>query len=77
MMTDDPIRSPLKRRLLVLRLATIGGAASMPGIAAAQGECVEVPLDEQLQYPLDTFRQPRHPLGGERCRLRLGLTRHD
>ena len=36
-MTDGPIRSPLKRRLLVLRLATIGGAASMPGVVAAQG----------------------------------------
>lgn len=26
-------------------------------IAAAEGTCIEVPLDEQLQYPLDTFRQ--------------------
>jgi hypothetical protein len=42
-MIDDPTNSPLKRRLLVLRLATIGGAASVPGVVAAQGQKSGVP----------------------------------
>jgi translation initiation factor IF-2 len=36
-MSDDPIRSPLRRRLMVLRLAALGGAAAVPGVAGAQG----------------------------------------
>lgn len=35
-MPDEP-NSPLRRRLLVLRLAALGGAAGLPGIASAQG----------------------------------------
>ena len=50
-MTDDPIRSPLKRRLLVLRLATIGGVASVPVVAAAQGPKSSVPEAPRAPAP--------------------------
>ena len=36
-MAEDPTRSPLQRRLLVLRLAALGGASALPGAALAQG----------------------------------------
>ena len=69
MMTDDPIRSPLKRRLLVLRLATIGGAASLPGIAAAQGakspapDAPRVPAPPAQQRPGVSDSDPSDPPG--------------